>query len=190
LVLIFLVTNFTITCANASYRFQHDIFPNILKYEGAAYTDHSWDPGGPTKYGITLRTYNAVTKKNITKEQLKLLTEKEAMQFYEDNFWYKYNADNIANDELATAVVLAQINLGPSRPNMLLEKMLNDFCKTNLVPNGHLSDQEVEKINNCKYLWPGYGYMLFYLYKEKVVKSTLWVKIENGIRNRVMEGVV
>jgi hypothetical protein len=173
----------------SSYRFHHYIFPKIIKHEGAVYHDHGWDPGGATKYGITLRTYNSVSKKKITKEQLKNLSEAEAIKFYEENFWYKYNADNIQDDNIALAVILAQINLGPGRPNNLMEKMLNDFCDARIIPDSKLSDEDVLKLNNCKYIWPGYPYMLYYLYKDEIVKSDLWSIIKNGIKRRTMEGV-
>ena len=36
-----------------------DIIDGIIRREGSTYTNDPADPGGPTKYGITLATHHA-----------------------------------------------------------------------------------------------------------------------------------
>jgi len=167
--------------------FESRVFPIILKYEGSKYINDSKDPGGPTKYGITLRT----AQKNLckTKECLKNLPLWKAKNFYRNHFWVRYGSDKILNRNLAVNVLLAQINLGPYRPSRLLQKMTNDFCHSKLVVDGRLGAASVRAINKCPYDWPGFPYILYYFYKDNPKIKPVWKWAHRGLRRRIFHGV-
>jgi len=154
----------------------------ILKYEGTTYTNDPRDAGGPTKYGWTLRTYKQIYP-DATVDDIKNLTEQRALDLYEIHFWDRYGARYITDNELAATVLLAQINLGYKRPNILLQQMTNAFCDSNLQIDGLLGHDSIHAVNRCKSTQIGYPYVIFYD-KYLGFKSMSWAK--KGLRARVM----
>ena len=65
-------------------------FPTLMRWEGGArYTNHPRDPGGPTKYGVTLKALAAYRDEPCTAEDVMNLTEDEAKKIYRKNYWNK-----------------------------------------------------------------------------------------------------
>lgn len=168
----------------------------IITVEGSKYTNYPNDPGGPTKYGWTLKSYRQLVNKNATVYDIKNLKKWNALYLYRQHFWDKYGSSKIENQELAITLVLAQINLGPYRPNKLLQKMDNEFCPiyqykhgkrvyNNLEEDGILGSESIYRINHCKYLWPGYPYLLYYLYSKSPHISGVWSWARKGLMNRI-----
>jgi hypothetical protein len=58
----------------------------VLQQEGG-FSDHPEDPGGATKFGITLRTLAEFREKPISKEDVQALTRDEAKEIYRANYW-------------------------------------------------------------------------------------------------------
>jgi len=70
-----------------------------LKWEGSSFVDHPNDPGGATKYGITLQTAkeNAVDVDkdgDTDKEDMKKLPLETAMQIYKARYWNVLRCDD------------------------------------------------------------------------------------------------
>lgn len=63
------------------------------------------DPGGPTKWGITKRSYPHLDIENLSEEQ--------AREIFRTDFWEKVRADEL-DGELALALVDSAFNQGPS----------------------------------------------------------------------------
>lgn len=167
--------------------FDKTVFPILLKYEGIKFINDPKDPGGPTKYGITLKTINMYKK--CTLNCLKNMTFQDASKFYKENFWHQYGADHIKNKNLAINLLLAQVNLGPYRPSMLLQKVTNDFCHSKLEIDGIIGQKSVKAINNCQYDWPGYTYILYYFYKDNPKIRPVWSWARKGLKRRIFHGV-
>lgn len=87
--------------------------PRILKHEGG-YVNHPNDPGGPTNKGITLATYRAFINPKGTADDLKRLTEAQAVKVYKAEYWDKVKADNLPVGVDYTVADFA-VNSGPSR---------------------------------------------------------------------------
>jgi hypothetical protein len=58
----------------------------VLQQEGG-FSDHPDDPGGATKFGITLRTLADFREKPVTKEEVQALDRDEAKEIYRANYW-------------------------------------------------------------------------------------------------------
>lgn len=72
------------------------VIPFTLVHEGGArYTNHPADPGGPTKYGITIHDVQKYLKRNATAEDVKRLTKAQAVRIYKRHYWDKIDADHL-----------------------------------------------------------------------------------------------
>jgi lysozyme family protein len=58
----------------------------VFKHEGG-YVDHPADPGGATNMGVTFAVLQSWRGKPITKQDVKDLTQEEAMEIYKMNYW-------------------------------------------------------------------------------------------------------
>lgn len=59
----------------------------IHEWETDKYTNYKADLGGPTKYGITLKTLQAYRGRKCTAEDVKNLTYEEALKIFYQMFW-------------------------------------------------------------------------------------------------------
>lgn len=175
---------------NSDIYFQTVVAPIIFKYEGTQYTNKKNDPGGPTKYGWTLRTYRQLIDKKANISTLQNLTEYDAMAYYRIYFWDKYGAAQLSNQKLSISLVLAQINLGPSRPNRIIQELANSYCDAHLRIDGVLGEYSIKSINNCPYIWPGFPYVLHYYYSHNPRILPIWQWASKGIRNRLFHGLM
>lgn len=72
----------------------HRVLGRLIEREGG-FVDHPNDPGGATKYGITLRTLERWRGESIVKSDVKALTIEEAMQIYLELYWDLLNLHHI-----------------------------------------------------------------------------------------------
>jgi len=88
----------------------------VLQREGG-YVDHPSDRGGATNMGITREALSEYRGYEVTKQEVKDLTEKEARQVYEQRYWIGPGLDGIGHRSLhlVDAVFDAAVNHGPSR---------------------------------------------------------------------------
>ena len=62
------------------------VMKEIFHHEGGS-VDHPADPGGATKRGVTFAVLQSWRGKPITKQDVKDLSEEEAMEIYKMNYW-------------------------------------------------------------------------------------------------------
>lgn len=80
-----------------------EIWPFVLEREGG-YTNNPKDPGGPTKYGVTLKTLQAYREDDsLTANDVKALTEEEAKNIFLVNYMQPLHADD---DSMHVSVAL------------------------------------------------------------------------------------
>lgn len=160
------------------------LIKSILKYEGSVYTNDVNDPGGPTKYGWTLKSYRNIYP-NATDDDIKNLTESEAIELYNKYWWEKYGCQYILSKKLSSSLFLAQINLGYFRPNKLIQELCNEFGDYNLIIDASLGPKSIEAINNCLPIECAFPYILFHdLYMPLVKNGLSYYK--KGWRKRVL----
>lgn len=103
------------------------IVDGILEREGAAYTDHPDDSGGPTKYGITRPTLSKFLGYPASNKDVESLTEQMARAVYLDlyinqpGFWRVNQLSAAIFEEL----VDSGVNCGPPRAIEWLQRSLN-----------------------------------------------------------------
>ena len=126
-------------------------FTFSMNEEGnSVYTDDKNDPGGPTKYGISL-TYDRdlIPDKNkdgkTDKEDVKLLTREDAFNAFSKKYWEQIVKFGFPN---AVTFMLTDmyLNPGPSITPKLLQNALNS-CGHNLVVDGKIGNKTKEAVN-------------------------------------------
>lgn len=89
--------------------------------EGYSYEDVKGDPGGPTKYGITIHDVRRYLKKGATAADVRALTLEQAITIYEKHYW-----EPIGGDELWAGVDYSgfdyAVNAGQGRAGPAVER--------------------------------------------------------------------
>ena len=102
-----------------------DIIDGIIRREGSTYTNDPADPGGPTKYGITLATLrNYHHDDAVTADEVKALTESEARAIYRSLYIEIPGFGRIKCDNLRAFLVDWGVNSGPRTAIKALQSRL------------------------------------------------------------------
>lgn len=100
-----------------------EIVRHLLISEGwPAFTDHPADRGGPTRGGITLETLSAHRGATVTEQDLRDLTEDEAILIYTQRYLLDPNFVDIEDGLLRWQVVDCGVLSGPVRAAKWLQK--------------------------------------------------------------------
>lgn len=87
------------------------------------YSDHRLDPGGATKYGITIDTLRSWRGKPVTKADVQALTRDEAARIYKAWYWSPLRCDDLPSG-LDAVGFDAAVNSGPMRAAKWLQGAL------------------------------------------------------------------
>lgn len=103
------------------------------KWEGLKFTNHAADPGGPTKYGITLATAKAAKLDkdgdgDVDAVDVSLLTPEDALEVYKEKYWNFNNCDKY-NLPLCVAVFDSFVQHPPQKVKTLIEEGQGDWRK-------------------------------------------------------------
>lgn len=100
-----------------------DPISDILKREGwPAYTNRPEDRGGPTKGGITLKTYAAYLGRPVTIAQLQALEEPTARKIYEFTFIVQPGFGAIRDRRVRDYLIDIGVTSGPARSIRYLQR--------------------------------------------------------------------
>ncbi len=101
--------------------------PILLKFEGG-YTNDTFDPGGATCKGVTLKTFQSCAQTLLglepTIDNLKALTDEQAGRIYKPLYWDRVHGDEIALQELANIICDFYVNAG-QHATILLQSVMN-----------------------------------------------------------------
>lgn len=125
-----------------------DIIKDIIRIEGG-YVDHPNDPGGATKYGISLRFYKKEINELADKETIFALTKDQAYRIYKKHFYFKSGCYRISFDEKLSHIILDQcVNVGIKRALKRLKFALQQTLSQikYLSRYDHLFKEEVFKV--------------------------------------------
>lgn len=111
----------------------------VLEHEGG-YSNDAGDPGGPTKYGITIADVRQYLKADATAADVKALTVDQAKEIYREHY-----ADPIRYDDLPAGVDYAVfdygINSGISRAAKAIQRIVG------ATADGKIGDATIAAVN-------------------------------------------
>lgn len=112
-----------------------------LKHEGG-FVDHPSDPGGATKYGISLRFLQDVgvdidRDGDVDADDIRELTIEQAKVLYYRKFWSRYDYGSLGGHKVAAKVFDLSVNMGPRQAHKLLQRALR-ACGARLDDDGIL----------------------------------------------------
>jgi len=105
--------------ANATY---DEALRRLLLHEGG-YSNHPSDPGGPTKYGITIHDYRKYVKPDADAEDVRAMPLDHAKAIYRDKYWNALCCDALPAG-LDYAVFDYGVNSGTARAAKVLRRLV------------------------------------------------------------------
>lgn len=157
-------------------------FKKILEHEGTIFTDRANDAGGPTKFGITLKTYQGVVP-TATSFTIEHLTQDQAYVFYKNQFWYAMKLDSVNDAKLAVVIFDLGVNTGVVHAANLLQQVCN--C----VPDGIIGPATINAVNTRS--GPTVCLQLVHLQSQAYVKLAIKRPSDlvnlNGWNNRIFD---
>lgn len=131
-----------------------------FKHEGY-YSDDPDDPGGVTKYGISLRAAQQMGDLDgdgkldadingdgyVDARDIRLLTPEKALAIYRRAYWRPvYNQLPVA---VAIKLFDLAINMGPKQAHILLQRAARSCTGTHLAEDGIIGRLTLNEINKC-----------------------------------------
>jgi lysozyme family protein len=104
--------------------------PKVLAHEGG-WADHPKDPGGATMKGITIGTYRAFKGRDVTKAELRAISDAEVAAIYRNLYWNKVEGDRLPSG-LDYVAFDPAVNSGPARGARWLQQALG------VTPDGRI----------------------------------------------------
>lgn len=124
-------------------------FYYLLGDEGRKYTNDPNDKGGPTRYGITKKTYEEFFGKLVDDSEIEDMTEDVAKKIYATNYWHKLGCDRLLSLPIAIALFDTGVLYGVNRAAKLAQRALS-FCGAPIRIDGQIGDQSVQHLNQVK----------------------------------------
>lgn len=172
----------------------------VLHNEGGL-IDNSYDKGGITNYGISLRFLKNIPTDRlkmyqiydeVTEDTIKELNINQAKKIYYNEFWIHAPFDKINNPDVVSYIFDAAINMGISPAIKCLQRavwsVMKDRC---IVDDGILGDETLAIVNRCDFL------LLVALRSERAGYYRLVAQMDiehshnlNGWLNRAYKGTV
>ncbi|SNS57263.1 MULTISPECIES: glycosyl hydrolase 108 family protein [unclassified Azospirillum] len=130
-----------------------ELVKNIFEKE-AGYSNHEYDKGGETNYGITERTLKSyqIMHGGMGKDgsfvEPKNLSRDQAKEIYRNEFFYGQRVNEISDLGVASALIDSFVLHGPKYGWQLFQKSANAIDKeNNLVEDGNGGSKTILKIN-------------------------------------------
>lgn len=109
----------------------------VLVHEGSTFTNDPSDPGGATKYGVSLRWLKSIGQDanghlagdldhdgDVDITDIRNMTVNDAMALYESKWWNPYPFSLLDSQRVATKVFDTAVNMGTHRAFRLLQTAL------------------------------------------------------------------
>lgn len=127
-----------------------NLINGIIDREGG-YVNHPNDRGGPTKFGITLKTLKAFRKDNtLTADDVKKLEKPEAFRIYERMYVFNPGFGKIRNEKLREVVVDSGVMSGQETAGKFLQTAVNKILGAGeLVIDGAVGPKTIAAVDRC-----------------------------------------
>lgn len=93
-----------------------------LKHEGG-WSDHPKDPGGATMKGVTIGTFRAFKGRQVTKDELRAISDDDLQAIYKKGYWAPISGDFLPKG-VDLAVFDYGVNSGPARAVRALQGLV------------------------------------------------------------------
>lgn len=131
-------------------------------WQSGGFTDDPNDPGGPTKWGVSLRWLRTLGDDDgdgwldgdldrdgdVDVNDIRALDREDAAGFYGQQWWDRYGYDRIAEQKLATKVLDLAINMGAGRAHRLLQQAVRGANNTELKVDGIIGPRTLAAAND------------------------------------------
>lgn len=129
----------------------------VLAHEGG-YVNHPEDPGGATKFGISLRWLRQELGDDadfdldgdVDAEDVQSLTEEQAKEIYRVHWWDKYGYGRIVSQSIATKVLDLAVNMGARQAHRIVQRALAS-CGKQVKDDGILGPVTLGAVNGVGY---------------------------------------
>jgi lysozyme family protein len=112
-----------------------EMIDGILVREGG-YVNHPADRGGPTKFGITLKTLSAYIGRAALASEVEALSEEVAREIYERNYYIAPRIDRLP-ESIQPFIFDCAVNHGPRRAIKFVQSVCNQAgCRPTLSVDG------------------------------------------------------
>jgi lysozyme family protein len=141
----------------------------LLAHEGG-YTNHPSDPGGPTKFGITIHDYRKYIKPNATAADVRAMMVDQAKAIYRAKYWNAQRCDELPAG-VDYSVFDYGVNSGIGRSGKVLRRIVGLPDSTHVVTDevlravarrdpkalvGAINDERLAFLKRLK-TWPVFG---------------------------------
>ena len=129
----------------------------LLPHEGARFDNDPADPGGATKYGISLHELLALGHLagldldinhdgHIDARDIAALTEDDAAEIYRVAYWDRWGYGRILDARVAAKVFDLAVNMGPGQAHRLVQRAVRS-AQYSIGEDGLLGPQALTAIN-------------------------------------------
>jgi len=110
----------------------------IKEHESGEFTEDTSDPGGPTRWGISLRFLQAIVP-GSTRSDIVEMTWTRAAQLLRSEFWKRFGYD-LLPDAVAVKVFDLSVLVGPKQIGLCLQRACRS-CGWQLEEDGQIGPQ-------------------------------------------------
>ena len=156
----------------------NEIFNNLLEIE-KKYSNHRYDYGGETMFGITKR----VARNHGYYENMKNLSLETAKKIYFKTYWQQPGFDQIDSREVAEELFEQGVNMGPGVAVKNLQRALNLLLEQDIKVDGMIGPNTLEALHRC-----GYKEDLLRLLNGYQIKRYIEICEENPTQENFIRG--
>ncbi len=172
----------------------------LLKHEGG-FVNNPNDPGGATKYGISLRYLQKVgdldgdgwldgdldKDGDVDADDIAILQPEDAGKHYLNQFWKRYRYDWIASQDVATKLLCLSVHAGPRRAHLVLQKSI--IYHTAVTVDGLIGPLTRAAANMVEETWLGteFRHETAKFYRELIQTKPKFAEFDRGWMNRAYD---
>lgn len=166
----------------------------VLRWEGG-YCNDAGDPGGPTKYGVSLRWLRTVGLElgdidgdgDIDIDDIRALNVEQAAELFRRKFWAPARLDNYCQ-QYALIYYDSAVNTGPAQAARFIQRAVNDVAGSSRLSVdgvlGALSRTAIEEWQDAPVFWAACINRREAFYKNLVSSRPVFAKFLRGWLNR------